>query len=58
MGISTVIKRQMNKSNGRVKITKLPTSKRPTAESLAKLEREIRVQVRQNENMHINKYII
>ena len=41
----------MNNSAGHVKIVKVPDSKRPTAASLRKLDREIAAQVSENEAM-------
>lgn len=51
MKISRMISKQMNKSAGQVKIVKVPASKRPTAVSLKKLDREIAVQVNANKAM-------
>ena len=46
-----MISKQMNKSAGQVKIVKVPASKRPTVESLKKLDREIAAQVSANKAM-------
>lgn len=51
MKISRMISKQMNKSAGQVKIVKVPASKRPTAVSLKKLDREIAAQVNANKAM-------
>lgn len=51
MRIDQIIEKEMKKSGGRVKVVKLPENKRPTAASLAKLEREIASQVSANEAM-------
>ncbi|MBO5199066.1 MAG: hypothetical protein J6B85_11180 [Lachnospiraceae bacterium] len=51
MNISRMIEKEMDKSGGRVRIVKVPASKRPTAESLKKLDREIAAQVSANEAM-------
>lgn len=51
MNISRMISKQMNKSAGQVKIVKVPVSKRPSVESLKKLDREIAAQVSANEAM-------
>lgn len=51
MRISKIIVREMNNSAGHVKIVKVPDSKRPTAASLRKLDREIAAQVSENEAM-------
>ena len=45
--IDDMIKVQMDKSNGKVKIVKVPKSKRLTKQSLYKLDEEIRNQVKQ-----------
>lgn len=41
----------MSNSGGRVRIVKVPDSKRPTVTSLRKLDREIAAQVSENEAM-------
>ena len=41
----------MEKSNGEVRIVEVPKEKRPTAEDLIKLEKEIRSHVAANEAM-------
>lgn len=51
MNISDIIKNEMNKSDGRVKVVKVPADRKPTAESLRKLEREISAQISANEAM-------
>lgn len=51
MRISRVIEREMQKSGGRVRVVKVPTSRRPTVAALTKLEREIASQVSANEAM-------
>ncbi len=51
MRISRVIEREMQKSNGRVRVVKVPANRRPTASALTKLEREIASQVSANEAM-------
>lgn len=51
MKISQVIEKEMQKSGGRVNVSKVPINKRPTASSLAKLEREIASEVSANEAM-------
>ena len=40
-----------------MKIVKVPLDKRPTAESLAKLEREINAQIEANREMEHKSYI-
>ena len=51
MRISKVIEKEMQKSGGRVRVVKVPVSKRPTASALETLEREIASQVSANEAM-------
>lgn len=51
MKISRMIAREMEKSNGKIRIVKVPESKRPTAASLKELDREIAAQVSANEAM-------
>ena len=51
MKICRMISKQMSKSAGGVTIIKVPASKRPTAESLRKLDQEISAQVNANEAM-------
>lgn len=46
-----MIRAQMNKSNGMVKIVKAPKNKRLTKQSLHKLDEEIRSQVNANKDM-------
>ena len=45
------------KSNGKMRIVKVPPEKRPTAESLEKLEREIGAQIDANRAMEHRSYI-
>lgn len=54
---SKILHKVAEKSNGKMRIVKVPLEKRPTAESLAKLEREIKAQVRANEAMEHRSYI-
>lgn len=51
MKINRMIEKQMSKSNGQVRIVKIPASEKPTAESLKKLDREIAAQISANEAM-------
>ncbi len=51
MSISRILTKEMEKSGGKAKLVKVPASKRPTAESLRKLEREISAQISANEAM-------
>lgn len=51
MKLDRMIAREINKSNGQIKIVKVPAEKRPKAEDLKKLDCEIRAQVSANEAM-------
>ena len=51
MNLSRMIAREMNKGSGQIKIKRVPASKRPTAASLRRLDREIAAQVSANEAM-------
>ena len=46
MSIIDVLKKEAEKSGGKVRVVKVPPERRPTAESLAKLEAEISAQIR------------
>ena len=49
--ISTILRKEMEKSNGAAKLVKEPKHMRPTAETLEKLEREISAQIESNRRM-------
>lgn len=51
MSISRILNKEMNKSGGSARLVKVPADRRPTAESLKKLEREISAQITANEAM-------
>lgn len=51
MNIQSIIEHEMQKSGGTVKIIKVPSHMKLTAESLNKLDREISAQVKANEAM-------
>ena len=51
MSISKILTKEMNKSGGRARVVKVPSNRRPTADSLRKLEREISAQINANEVM-------
>lgn len=51
MKINRMIKNEMNKSGGRVRIVQVPMEKRPTGESVKRIDREIAAQVSANEAM-------
>lgn len=57
MSIIDVLKKEVEKSGGKVRVVKVPPERRPTAESLAKLEAEISAQIRVNEEMRRRSYI-
>ena len=54
---SRILHKIAEESDGKMKIVKVPPDKRPTAESLAKLEREINAQVEANRAMEYKSYI-
>lgn len=47
----------VEKSNGEAKLIKVPRDKRPTHESLEKLEKEIGAQIEQNRAMRERSYV-
>ena len=47
----TIIKKEMEKSNGTARLVKVPKNMRPTAETLEQLEREISAQIETNRRM-------
>lgn len=55
--ISKVLHRIAEESNGKMRIVKVPPERRPTAESLEKLDREIQAQLDANEAMRHRSYI-
>ena len=44
------------KSNGAMRVVKVPEDRRPTAESLEKLEREIHAQIETNRSIEYRSY--
>ena len=54
---SRMMKKLAERSNGKIRIVKVPPEKRPTAESLEKLEREIGAQIDVNRAMEHRSYI-
>lgn len=54
---SKMLHRIAETSEGKMRIVKVPPERRPTAESLAKLEREINAQVEANRAMEHRSYI-
>lgn len=51
--VRRVIRKEMAKSNGTARMVKVPQDRRPTLESLKKLEQEITAQVKDNERMRV-----
>lgn len=51
MNIQSIIEHEMQKSEGTVKIIKVPSHLKPTTGSLKKLDHEISAQVKANEAM-------
>lgn len=51
MSVRRVMAKEMAKSNGSARMVKVPADRRPTVDSLRKLEREISAQVNANEIM-------
>ena len=49
--ISTILRKEMEKSKGTARLVKVPKHMKPTAETLEKLEREISVQIEANRIM-------
>ena len=51
MSLSRILAKEMAGSEGTARVVKVPVSRRPTAESLRNLEREISSQINANEAM-------
>lgn len=51
MSVRNVLARELARSGGSARLVKIPEDKRPTAESLENLRREIGAQLRQNDAM-------
>ena len=51
MSISKILSKEMKESGGRARLVKVPADRRPTFETLKKLDREISAQVSANEAM-------
>ena len=49
--ISKILRKEMEKSNGAVRLVEVPKKMKPTAESLEQLEREISVKIESNRRM-------
>lgn len=57
MNTNKMLKKLAERSNGKIRIVKIPPEKRPTAESLKKLDREIKAQIDVNRAMEHRSYI-
>ena len=57
MNIDKIIKKLAEKSDGKIHIVKIPPEERPTAESLKKLDMEIKAQIDANRAMEHRSYI-
>lgn len=51
MDLKSILAKEIAKSGGQAKLVKVPESRRPTSESLKKLDREIAAQISANEAM-------
>ena len=51
MELRNILRKEMEKSEGKARLVKVPANRRPTAESLRKLDREISSQIEANEAM-------
>lgn len=54
---SKILRKLAEKSNGKMQVVKVPMEKRPTAESLTKLETEISAQIETNEAMRYRSFV-
>ena len=52
-----IIKKELEKSNGRARMVKVPPEKRPTLESMEKMQREVNAQIDANHIMRENSRI-
>ena len=57
MKISEIIKKEMAKSGGSARVVKVPPERRPTAESLKKLDTEISAQIKANDDIRFRSFI-
>ena len=63
MDLRNILKKELEKSGGKARLVKVPANRRPTAESLRKLDREISSQIEANEAMRersverVSKYV-
>lgn len=51
MDLRNILKKELEKSGGKARLVKVPANRRPTAESLRELDREISSQIEANEAM-------
>ena len=54
---SRMMKKLAERSNGKIRIVRIPPEEKPTAESLKKLDREIKAQINANRAMEHRSYI-
>lgn len=52
-----IIKKEMEKSDGRARMVKVPPERRPTLESIEKMQREVNAQIDTNHIMRENSRI-
>lgn len=57
MSISKILQKVTERSNGKMRIVKVPPEKRTTSKSLKKLENEIGAQIDANRAMEYRSYI-
>ena len=51
LNTAEIIKKEMEKSNGRARMVKVSSEKRPTLESMKKMQREVNAQIDANHIM-------
>lgn len=54
---SRILHKIAEKSDGKIRIVKVPKERRPTADSLVHLDREIKAQLDANDSMRYRSYI-
>jgi len=54
--IAKIMKKEMEKSNGHARMVKVPLERRPTADSMKKMQREVQAQLDANRAMRENSY--
>lgn len=55
--LSRILAKIAEQSNGKMVLKKVPSEKRPTAEGIAKLDREIKAQINRNDYMAFKSVI-